>query len=132
MSTQTAKLVVRDKINIKMMKKHRKSVLYPLKLIFEVSLQEGIFPDSCKKALIVPIHRKEDENLLKSYRPISPYQIFGKMFKRVTFRDLFKYFHQVDSFLQCVYLIFFLVILTFHSYCLLFMKLIFPLIVTQL
>ena len=115
-----------------MMKIYGKSVLYPLKLIFEASLQEGIFPDCRKKALIVPIHRKEAENLLKSYRPISPHHFFGKMLKRVTLRDLFKYSHQIDSFSQCVYLIFLLVILTFHSYCLLFMKLIFPLIVTQL
>ena len=36
-----------------------KSVIYPLKLIFEASLQVGEFPDYWKKASVVPVHTKK-------------------------------------------------------------------------
>ena len=48
-----------------------KSITYPLKLIFEASLQEETFPSCSKKANAVPMHKKEDKKLLKIYRPIS-------------------------------------------------------------
>ena len=42
-----------------------KTLVYPLKLIFKASIQEGVFPDCWKKANVVPIHKKESRNLLK-------------------------------------------------------------------
>ena len=57
-----------------------KSIVYPLKFIFEVSLQDGELPDYWKKATVVPVHKKESKNLVKNYRPISLLPIFGKIF----------------------------------------------------
>ena len=71
-----------------------KTIVYPLKLIFEASLQSGEFPDYWNKAKVVPIHRKESKNLLKNYRPISLLPIFRKIFERVMFKDLFNCFHK--------------------------------------
>ena len=78
-----------------------KSITYPLKLIFEASLQEGTFPSCWKKANVVPVHKKEDKNLLKNYRPISLLPIFGKIFERILFKDLFNYFHKNQFFTKC-------------------------------
>ena len=71
-----------------MIKLSGKSIVYPLKLFFEASLQGGEFPAYWKKANVVPVHKKESKNLVKNYRPISLLPIFGKIFERVIFKDL--------------------------------------------
>ena len=98
-----------------------KSIVYPLKLIFEASLQGGEFPDYWKKANLVPVHKKESKNLVKNYRPISLLLIFGKIFERVIFKDLFLIASIKTNYLLDANLAFYLVILAFHSYYLLFM-----------
>ena len=87
-----------DNISIRMIKLRGKSIVYPLKLIFEASLQGGEFPDYWKKANVVPVHKKESKNFVKNYRPISLLPIFGKIFDRVIFKDLFNYFHKNELF----------------------------------
>ena len=69
-----------------------------MKLIFEASLQGGEFPNYWKKANVVPAHTKKSKNLVKNYRPISFLPIFGKIFERVIFKDLFNYFHKNELF----------------------------------
>ena len=50
----------------------------PVATNFEASLQGGEFPDYWKKANVVPVHKKENKNLVKNYGTISLLQIFGK------------------------------------------------------
>ena len=38
---------------------------------------------------------------MKNYRPISLLPIFGKIFERVIFKDLFSYFHKNELFTKC-------------------------------
>ena len=78
-----------------------KSITYPLKLIFEASLQEGTFPSCWEKANVVPEHKKEDKSLLKKSRSISLLTSFGKMFERILFIDLSNYFHENQLFTKC-------------------------------
>ena len=78
-----------------------KTLVYSLKLIFKASIQEGVFPDCSKKANIVPIHKKESIDLLKSYRPISLLLIFGKIYERIIFKKFFNHFHQNQLFTKC-------------------------------
>ena len=85
---------------ITMIKLCGRSIVYPLKLIFKASPQGGEFPDYWKKANVVPVHKKQSKNLVKNYRQIS-LLIFGKIFERVTFKDLFNYFHKNELFTQC-------------------------------
>ena len=84
-----------------MIKTCHKTLVYPLKLIFRASIQEGAFPDCWKKANVVPIHKKESKNLLKNYRPISLLPIFGKIYERVIFKEFFNHFHQNQLFTKC-------------------------------
>ena len=39
--------------------------------IFQNCINSGVFPDSWKKSNIVPIHRKNDKQLINNYRPVS-------------------------------------------------------------
>ena len=47
------------------------------------------------------IGKKESKNLVENYRPICFFQIFGKIFERVIFKDLFNYFHENELFTKC-------------------------------
>ena len=49
-----------DKLSIKMIKMCNKTFVYPLKLNFKASIQEGPFPDCCTYS------KKESKNLLKT------------------------------------------------------------------
>ena len=80
-----------DDISIRMPKLSQKSILKPLKLIFENCLRTRLFPDQWKKAN-VPIHKKGDKQLIENYRPVSLLPICGKVFERLIFNSLFNYF----------------------------------------
>ena len=75
------------------------SIILPLKTIFESAIKSNHFPDSWEKGNIIPVHKKESKNLIKNYRPISRLPIFGKIFEKVIYNNLFKYF-QVNKFLS--------------------------------
>ena len=79
-----------------MLKLSHKSILKPLKLsanckLFENFLQTGIFPHQWEKAS-VPVHKKGDKQVLKNYRLVSLLPFYRKIFERIIFNDLFKYF----------------------------------------
>ena len=83
-----------DNTSIKMIKTCSESLTVPLKIIFEQSLKEGRFPAIWKKANVFPVHKKEDKNLLKNYRPINLLPIFSKIFERVIYNSLFNHFQK--------------------------------------
>ena len=68
------------------------SITIPLNIIFKESLKNGVFPEIWKRASVVPVHKKEDTILVKNYRPISVFPIFGKIFEAVIYNFLFNYF----------------------------------------
>ena len=69
------------------------SVVLPLKIIFRNILQSGVYPDTWKLANVVPIHKKEDKQIIKNYRPISLLPICGKLFEKLIFDSLYSYLH---------------------------------------
>ena len=72
-------------ISIRMVKICDDSTCKPLKLIFQSYLESGKFPSEWKKANVVPIHKKGDKQILKSYRPLSLLLIIGKIFERLLY-----------------------------------------------
>ena len=75
-----------------MIKICNESITIPLKIIFDESLKNGVFPEIWKRANVVPVHKKDDKSIVKNYRPISLLPIFGKIFERVICNSLFNYF----------------------------------------
>ena len=67
------------------------SIVPPLKRLFDSAIKAGHFPDCWKKGNVIPVHKKESKNLVKNYRPISLLPIFGKIFEKVIFDNLFEY-----------------------------------------
>ena len=77
-----------DDISIRMIKLCDKSLLLPLRKIFENCLKQGIFPEIWKSANVVPVHKKNQKNLKHNYRPISLLPIFGKILEKLIFDTL--------------------------------------------
>ena len=48
------------------------------------------FPDIWKRSNIVPIHKKNDKQLVENYRPISVLPIFGKVVEKVIFNKIYQ------------------------------------------
>jgi hypothetical protein len=51
----------------------------PLTLIYNLSLNSGIFPDLWKTAKVKPLHKKGDKYNMHNYRPISIIPVFAKI-----------------------------------------------------
>jgi len=60
----------------------------PISIIINKSLQEGIFPQSLKTALVCAIFKKNDKTKCANYRPISLLSNVGKIFERVMFNRI--------------------------------------------
>ena len=60
-----------DNIRNVLFKKLYVCLLSPLKYIFNLSIQTGIFPHKMKLAEIIPVCKSKEKNLMTNYRPIS-------------------------------------------------------------
>ena len=81
-------------INIRMLKMCGESIHKPLEYIFQASLNDERFSSEWKKANVVPIHKKDDKQVLKSYRPISLLPVCAKIFERIIYNRTFEYLIQ--------------------------------------
>ena len=63
-----------------------------LALHFNYLMSIGKFPDELKLGKITPIYKKDNEELLENYRPVSTLPIFGKIFEKVIYDRLYNYF----------------------------------------
>ena len=48
-----------DNLSVRMIKICSESITIPLKIIFMVSLKNGVFPEIWKRANVVPVHKKK-------------------------------------------------------------------------
>ena len=67
------------------------TICRPSEIVFKETLSTGLFPSEWKKGNMVPIHKKGDKQVLKSYRPVSLLPIFGKIFERLIFNESFSF-----------------------------------------
>ena len=85
-----------DDISIRMIKICDKSLLKPLTILFEYSLKHSCYPDIWKRSNIIPVHKKNDKQLVTNYRPISLLPIFGKIFEKILFDKIYKFLLEED------------------------------------
>ena len=81
-----------DGLSMRLVKDISPALLQPLCIIINQSLLTGIFPERLKIAKIYPLFKKGDSQLLNNYRPISILPVISKIFEKVVFKQLSKYF----------------------------------------
>ena len=59
---------------------------------FNYLMEIGKFPDELKLGKITPIFKKDNEELLENYRPVSTLPIFGKIFEKIIYSRFYSYF----------------------------------------
>ena len=66
-----------------------KTIISPyITKIINISYETKTFPDILKKAIIKPIHKKDDKNDISNYRPISILTVISKIFERAALNQL--------------------------------------------
>ena len=58
---------------------------------FNYLMKVGTFPSELKIGKITPIYKKDNEELLENYRPISTLPIFGKIFEKIIYQRLYSF-----------------------------------------
>ena len=80
-----------DNISIRMLLICGDPILVPLDLIFRNIIQTGIYQDQWKHTNATPVHKKDDKQKIKNYRPISLLPICAKLFERILFNNIYNY-----------------------------------------
>lgn len=75
-------------------------LVYPLTKIFNRSLSTGIFPDLWKSAKVIPIHKSDERDDVRNYRPISILSTFAKVFESLVCPYIQAHFKLYLSFSQ--------------------------------
>ena len=69
-SLKTNKSPGADEINFNVIKQCSGELCGPLKYLFDLSLQRGVFPDLMKIAVVSPIFKTDDTADISNYHPI--------------------------------------------------------------
>ena len=80
-----------DLISNKMIKQVATAISKPLKIIFNRSLCESVFPDMWKLGNLVPLFKKGDRSDASNYRPVSLLSNFGKIQERIVFKHIYNH-----------------------------------------
>ena len=66
----------------------------PLELIFKSCIKSRKFPIEWEKAHVVPVHKKNNKQLIENYRPISLLPVCGKILERIIYNKMFESFFE--------------------------------------
>ena len=72
-----------DSIPAVVLKQCSDSLADPLSLLFNLSLQTGVFPQSWKRSFIFPVHKKGSKRDIRNYRGIAALCAVSKLFELV-------------------------------------------------
>lgn len=77
-----------DTISHRHLKETTKTICKPLWVLFNRSIQDGIYPDGWKTASVVSLFKKRDSELSSNYMPISLISCVGKVVEHVMFKNI--------------------------------------------
>ena len=67
----------------------------PLQIFFSKSMEEGVIPNICKKAMIIPVFKGGNK---LNYRPISMTSVLMNIFERIIRKHLIKFLNENNLF----------------------------------
>ena len=81
-------------MSIRMINICGESILKPLEFIFKLSLENGKFPIEWKKAHVVPVHKRNNRQLIQNCCPISLLPVCGKILEQLIYNKIFEFFYK--------------------------------------
>ena len=88
-----AKATGHDGISPKLIKEAGISIVPSLTRLINLSFEKSIVPDNWKMANVIPIHKKDDKDVVSNYRPISLLPAISKIMERIVFKKVYNFFH---------------------------------------
>ena len=79
-------------MSIRMIEICSDSILKPLELTFKLYLENRKFPMDWEKANVIPVHKRNNKQLIENYRPVSLLPVFGKILERLIYNKMFEFF----------------------------------------
>ena len=67
------------------------TITKPLSVIYKNCLQQGVFPDDWKKGNIIPVNKKDSNQIVDYYRPVSLLPICSKIFEKLIFDSIYDF-----------------------------------------
>ena len=86
-----------DNINNLLLKQLAAHIAVPLEIIFNKSIEEGKFPESMKKADIVPLYKNKDKQECSNYRPISLLITLSKLLEKIVYRRVYQFLEKSEQ-----------------------------------
>ena len=90
-SIDTKKSFGIDKVHPLLLSTAALEIFRPLTHIINLTLKQGIFPDSLKTAKVIPIFKQGSRSSCDNYRPISVLSALSKVFERCIFNQLLSF-----------------------------------------
>ncbi|KAL5252854.1 hypothetical protein ACHWQZ_G015578 [Mnemiopsis leidyi] len=79
-------------VPIKVIKQSSQVIAGHLACAYNKCMSEGTFPCVLKTGKVTPIYKKDNEELVENYRPVSTLPVFGKIFEKVIYSRLYSFF----------------------------------------
>ena len=92
-----------DMISNKLLKLVKNEISETLTIIINQSIKHGIFPKPLKIAKVVPLFKKDQNFLFNNYRPVSILSSISKVFEKVMFKQMYKYFNDNNLLFESQY-----------------------------
>ena len=80
-----------DEITTKLLKQIITDIAPPLMHIFNLSLSNGVYPNSFKIAKVIAIFKKDDPSQISNYRPISLLPCISKILEKIVYKRLYSF-----------------------------------------
>ena len=86
-----------DNIRNLLLKSLLANITVPLDIIFNKSIEEGVFPVNMKKADIVPLYKSKDKQECSNYRPISLLITLSKLLEKIVYKRVYQFLEKNRS-----------------------------------
>ena len=67
------------------------SIAEPLIYVYNLSLNQGIFPDILKTANVIPLYKKDDPMFFNNYRPVSLLCSLSKVLEKIMYNRVISF-----------------------------------------
>ena len=92
-----------DNINNILLKNIKDQIAAPLEQVFNMSLEQGIFPDIMKKAEVIPLYKGRERDLCMNYRPISLLLTISKILEKLMYKRMYEFLDGNNQFYNSQY-----------------------------